>query len=153
MFLYVYICFFMFMYVFLCSAKVFAPYRLENTMSDYNFDWKVFESIFRRVYNVKTAKHCYPTYLKIFKYFFAMHHAYMGKPHYYLSTDSVQKCYAAFNDDVVEEAEEEDFINAYKELIDEYFKVSFGQECSYSIQHFVSGQIRELLARNLDWFQ
>lgn len=85
------------------------------------------------------------TAYEIINYFTEQYKNKMGSPHPYISTENLKKILAGLPDTPNGEYLDAD---EYKTIIKLYFEQNFNKgNCDYSIYHFMSGQIREMLCR------
>ena len=112
---------------------------LRKSPSVVMFDFDIFKRIVIKEYKA-IGKHPYTIdeVLAIFKYYFNSYQLYMGKEHHYLKPEQIRR--------IIEEMPQCDDFDFepqdYETLIDSYFETDFYSD--RNINHFFSGQIREL---------
>ena len=107
----------------------------------------LFERICEKAYNDTDSCFTLEEVLYVFETFFEKYEKYRGEPHPPLKIEQIKKLINLMPDcDSMYTSGEILFdCNVYPIIMEKYFHTDFYEDCNYRINHFFSGQIRELL--------
>ncbi len=108
------------------------------------FDFETFSMLVKKVY--KESPYTLEQVLWVFRYYFMCYEAAMGKPHPNIRLEQIRHIVEAMpyiDREAVGGCFVDIDLNEYQEIIDQHFRTSY-RNCDYNINHFFSGQIREL---------
>ena len=109
------------------------------------FNFASFTRVVENVYNTVSTPYSLDNVLSVFRYFFEEYEAATGQIHPGIRRDQIARIVAAMpyidmqTHGTAADIDPED----YPDMIDAYFQTDF-PDCDYRINHFFSGQIREL---------
>lgn len=103
------------------------------------FDFKILERQIRAVYPLCSTRFTLDEVIAFFKGYITLYKEYMGKEHPYIKSSTIKDITDRLSDDGNFDYD----LETYQVIVPKYFEQTFSN-CDYSINHFMSGDIRML---------